>query len=210
MTVARDKLILPREKWFWAGLLLLLLLAGWLYLRGYNASLPFIVHHDEPHHLLAAQHTIDFGHARGVFHEAYPPGTKTLAYLFLKHLKPDGAHHGVMLPALRLIPICAWLLVIVLIALLGRLIAHPLTGLMAVAIWIVNPWVVERARQPAPCMCSITCWTTSARLSRKWMAFRSSTAAATRQAGTTPTRFYWVAISFCACPIAKAAAIFFS
>lgn len=142
--------ILPRSKWWWLGLGLLLLLACWLYLRGYNVSLPYIDHNDEPHHLLAAQHEIDFGHARGVFHEAYPPGIRTLIYLFLKHIKPAEAHHGTMLPALRLFTIAAWMLVIALIALLGALMVHPLTGLLAAAIWIVNPWVVERAHWVLP------------------------------------------------------------
>ena len=145
----RNETIIPREKWFWAGLALLLMLAGWFYLRGYNASLPFFVHGDEPQHVIAAQHIIDFGHEHGV-HDQYPPGTKTLAYLLQKHIKPVEAHHGTMLPALRLITISAWMLVVVLIALLGRLILHPLTGLMGAAIWIVNPWVVERARWLLP------------------------------------------------------------
>lgn len=142
--------ILPREKWWWLGLALLLVLAGWLYLRGYNVSLPYFDHVDEPHHLLAAQHEIDFGHARGVFHEAYPPGMRTLIYLLLKHIKPVDYHHGAVLPALRLITIATWMLSVVLIALLGAKLAHPHTGLMAAAIWIVNPWVVERAHWVLP------------------------------------------------------------
>ena len=142
--------IIPREKLWWLGLLLLLLLAGWLYLRGYNVSLPFIAHVDEPHHLLAAQHLIDDGTARAVFHEAYPPGTSRLIYLFLKHVNSPDDPPGAMLPALRLITIGAWLLVVILIALLGHMLAHPLTGQMAAAIWIVNPWVVERARFVLP------------------------------------------------------------
>ena len=133
----RDEII-PRSPWWWLSLALLLILAGWLYLRGYNVSLPYIDHNDEPHHLLAGQHTIDFGHARGVFHEAYPPGTKTLAYLLLKHIKPVEAHHGTMLPALRLISITAWMLVIVLIALLGTMMVHPLAGLMAATYQLVS------------------------------------------------------------------------
>ncbi len=99
--------IIPRDEWWWVGLALLLLLAAWLYLRGYNVSLPYFANNDEAHHLLAAQHEIDFGHARGVFHEAYPPGIRTLNYLFLKHIKPVEAHHGTMLPALRLVSIGA-------------------------------------------------------------------------------------------------------
>ncbi len=146
---SRNKIV-PASNWWWLGLALLMLLAGWLYLRGYNVSLPYIDHNDEPHHLLAAQHEIDFGHARGVFHEAYPPGIRTLIYLFLKHVKPADAHHGTMLPALRLFTIAAWMLVIALIALLGAMMVHPLTGLLAAAIWIVNPWVVERAHWVLP------------------------------------------------------------
>ncbi len=148
-TASRD-LPIPHQKWWWLGLALLLLLACWLYLRGYNVSLPYIDQNDEPHHLLAAQHEIDFGHARGVFHEAYPPGMRTLNYLFLKHIKPVEAHHSTMLPALRLFTIATWMLAIVMIALLGTMMAHPLTGLMAAAIWIVNPWVVERAHWVLP------------------------------------------------------------
>ncbi len=142
--------IIPRSKWWWLGLALLLILAGWLYLRGYNASLPFINQVDEPYHLLAAQHTIHDGSARGVNYEAYPPGMRTLSYLLLKHIKSPEAHHGTMLPALRLITITAWMLVVVVVALLGSMLSHPLTGLMAAAIWIVNPWVVERARWALP------------------------------------------------------------
>ncbi|MCY4464068.1 MAG: hypothetical protein OXE46_00865 [Chloroflexi bacterium] len=145
-----SKSIFPREKWFWLGLLLLLLLAGWLYLRGYNVSLPFIEHVDEPQHLLAAQHLIDDGTSRAVYHDAAPPGMKTLNYLLLKHIKPPDSPPGMMLPALRLVTIAAWVLVALIIALLGRLVAHPLTGLMAAAIWIVNPWVVERAHFALP------------------------------------------------------------
>ena len=142
--------IIPREKLWWLGLLLLLLLAGWLYLRGYNVSLPFIAHVDEPQHLLAAQHLIDDGTASAVYHDAAPPGMSRLNYLLLKHIKPPDDPPGTMLPALRLTTIAAWMLVVVLIALLGRLVAHPLTGLMAAAIWIVNPWVVERAHFALP------------------------------------------------------------
>lgn len=147
---ADNPFLLPRERWWWLGLCLLLTLAGWLYLRGYNVSLPYIEHHDEAQNLLEAQHIIDFGHARGVFRESYPPGLRTVIYPVLKHIKPADAHHGAMLPPLRLITIGAWMLAAVFVALLGALIAHPLTGLMAAAIWIVNPWVVNRAHFVLP------------------------------------------------------------
>ena len=142
--------IFPRSKWWWLGLAVLLLLASWLYFRGYNVSLPFIEHHDEAQNLLESQHIIDMGHARGVFRESYPPGLRLVTYPVLKHIKAADAHHGTMLPALRLMTIAAWMLAIVLIALLGAMMAQPLTGLMAAAIWIVNPWVVERAHWVLP------------------------------------------------------------
>ena len=142
--------IIPRSKWWWLGLAFLMILAGSLYYRGYDVSLPYIDHVDEPHHLLAAQHLINDGSTRAVGHEAYPPGMSRLNYLLLKHVKPPDAHHGTMLPALRLITVTAWMLTVVVIALLGYLAAHPLTGLMAAAIWIVNPWVVERAHWALP------------------------------------------------------------
>ncbi|MYE25857.1 MAG: hypothetical protein F4X87_01305 [Chloroflexi bacterium] len=136
--------IFPQSKWWWLGLALLLCLAGWLYLRGLHVSLPFIEHLDEAHNMLEAQHIIDAGHARGVTRESYPPGMRSVIYPFLKHLKPDGAHHGTMIAPLRLVTVGAWTFTIIVIALLGAMIAHPMTGLMAAAIWIVNPWVLQR------------------------------------------------------------------
>ena len=113
--ITSERHILPRSKWWWFALALLLLLASWLYLRGYNVSLPYLEHFDETQHLVAAQHIIDFGWQNGK-HEYYPPGAKTLAYLLLKHIKPVHAHHGTMVPALRLITISSWMLVVVMIA----------------------------------------------------------------------------------------------
>ena len=141
----RHNHILPRAKWWWVGLALLLMLAGWLYLRGYNVSLPYMISNGEPQYLVGAQHVIDDGTARAANHESYPPGITALGYFFLKHLKPAGAHHVTMLPTLRLTSICAWMMIPALIALLSARLIHPLAGLMAAAIWIVNPWVVERA-----------------------------------------------------------------
>ncbi len=151
---ANYRAIIPRSRYWWLGLGSILLLACWLYLRGIHLSLPYLVHTDEPIHLRAAQFEIEFGHFRDLptdsHPEGYPPGIVTLNYLFLKHIKPAEADPATILPALRLISIAAWMLVIVIIALLGEMIARPLTGLMAATIWVVNPWVVQRAHFALP------------------------------------------------------------
>ena len=143
--------VLPREKWWWLGLTLLLLLAGWLYYRGYMGSLPFLDHVDEPNHLLSAQHLIDEGSARNpLWYDAYPPGMYRLHYVLLKHLKPPELHFTAVLPVARLITITAWMLAFALTALIGYQMALPLTGLLAAAIYSVGPWVVERAHYALP------------------------------------------------------------
>ena len=49
VNIATRQEILPRAKWWWLALALLLLLAGWLYLCGHIVSLPFVAHDDESH-----------------------------------------------------------------------------------------------------------------------------------------------------------------
>ena len=93
--------ILPRAKWWWLGLTLLLMLAGWL-------------------------------------------------YLLLKHIKPAGAHFYSVLPLARLITIATWMLAFIVVALIGHEMAHPLTGLFAAAIYLVNPWIVGRGHYALP------------------------------------------------------------
>ena len=68
--------IIPRETWWWLGLALLMLLASWLYLRGYNVSLPFIEHSRRSRstcwrrkHIYRHRIMLD-----PYFHDAAPPG----------------------------------------------------------------------------------------------------------------------------------------
>ena len=141
-----NRSILPRSKWWWLGLAILLVLAGWLYLRGYNVSLPYMLPTAEPQYLLGAQHVIDDGTARAVYHDAYPPGITAVGYVALRFLNPPDAHHGAMLPFLRLVTVSCWLLSIALVALLAARLSSEWAGLAAAAIWLANPWVADRAR----------------------------------------------------------------
>ena len=120
--------------------------AAYLYLPGYDASLPYIDNPNEPAFNLAAQTIIDTGSARSIAFDAYPPGIISLNFLLIKYLKADGAHFASVLPTLRLITIAAWLLSVVLIAWIGTSVAGPETGLIAAAIWTVNPWVTGSTR----------------------------------------------------------------
>ena len=138
--------IIPRTRWWWLGLALLILLAAWLYYRGYNASLPYIDNPNEPAFNLAAQTIIDTGSARPISFDAYPPGIISLNYLLIKFFKADGAHFSAILPLLRLITISVWMICVALIALIGIQLARPITGLIAAAIWVVNPWIVGSVR----------------------------------------------------------------
>ena len=105
---------------------------------------------DEPAFNLAAQTIIDSGSARSISFDAYPPGIITLNYLLINYVKPTDVHFAAVLPLLRLMTITVWMLAVVVVALIGAQLARPLTGLMAAAIWVANPWVVERVRFALP------------------------------------------------------------
>ena len=42
------------------------------------------------------------------------------------------------------------MLALIVIALIGHVMAHPLTGLLAAAIYLVNPWIVGRGHYALP------------------------------------------------------------
>ena len=136
----------PRARWWWLVLALLLVLASWLYFPGYDTSLPYIDNPNEPAFNLAAQTIIDTGSARSISFDAYPPGIISLNYLLIKYFKAEDAHFSSVLTVLRLITISVWLCCVVVIALIGTQVARPMTGLIAAAIWITNPWVVAQVR----------------------------------------------------------------
>ena len=64
----------PRRNW-WLALLVILVLAGALRYPGYAFSLPYVDYIDEPNHNLAARMLVDFGSARSIGHDSYPPAS---------------------------------------------------------------------------------------------------------------------------------------
>jgi len=108
----------PARRW-WLTLLVLLVLAGGLRFTGYNFSLPYIDHPDEPNQFLAARLVLDQGTSRSIGKHSYPPGIVALHYLFVRYWQDPSQPPSIVTGPVRLIAISASLLSIALLALLG-------------------------------------------------------------------------------------------
>lgn len=132
----------PRLVW-WLGLILLVVLAAWLRLSGYNFSLPYIDHPDEPAFYLTGLEW------RGLFDNqvyltGYPPLYIWLNIAVQVVLEPFGVRTVAQtVQVLRLISIAFGLLTLVVIALTARRIAGDLAGWIAGAAWTISPLVVQ-------------------------------------------------------------------
>ncbi|MFN8448983.1 MAG: glycosyltransferase family 39 protein [Anaerolineae bacterium] len=138
------KLLPPR--WWWLVLFALILCAGLLRLTGYNFSLPYIDHPDEPNFNIAAQMIIDMGTSKSMHYQGYPPGIVTVNYLFLRFFHDPTTPPGTIIWMIRLLAIATSLALMLVIGLLGALLATPLAGLLAAALWGFNPVAVEFSR----------------------------------------------------------------
>ena len=140
----------PRPLWparhWWLTLLVLLLLAGGLRFTGYNFSLPYIDHPDEPNQFLAARLVLDQGTSRSIGKHSYPPGIVALHYLFVRYWQDPAQPPSIVTGPVRLIAISASLLSIALLALLGYHGAGPPAGLIAAGMASVTPWLVDHSR----------------------------------------------------------------
>ncbi len=134
-----------RTAW-WLALAVLLLIGGTLRFTGYNFSLPYVDHPDEPNFSLAAQMIIDTGTSKPLHYEGYPPGIITLNYLFLRFFHDPTTPPSTVIWMIRLLSITASLVLLVVIALLGRLLTTPSAGLLAALLWAINPTAIEHAR----------------------------------------------------------------
>lgn len=128
------------------ALLLILLLASGLRYVGYNFSLPYIDHPDEPNHNLAAQMIIDWGTAKPLNYHGYPPGIITLNYLFLRFFHDQTLPSSTVIPWVRLTAITVSIGTIIIIGLLAYQLSFPIAGLLAAWLWAICPTIVEHSR----------------------------------------------------------------
>lgn len=147
---SRSSAILPRKPAWWAALGLILLLAGGLYLTGYNFSLPYIDHPDEPAFNLAARMILDQGSARPMSFHAYPPGIISVNYFFVKFFQPEGTPPASVLPLVRLMAIVFGIGAVALVALLAWQAAGEIAGLLAALLWAILPLIVANSRFATP------------------------------------------------------------
>ncbi len=136
---------LSKRGW-WLTLIVILIVAAAFRVTGYNFSLPYIDHPDEPNFNIAAQMIIDSGTSKSLNYQGYPPGIITINYLLLRFLHDPTQPSATVIGWIRLLSIAASLALLVVIALLARQLASPTAGLLAATLWAVNPAAVERAR----------------------------------------------------------------
>jgi riboflavin transporter FmnP len=145
-------------KWWWGVLSLIVLVAAGLRYTGYDFSLPYIDHPDEPAYNLAGRMIIDFGSAKPLGMQGYPPGIITLNYVLLRFFQDPTKPPGSILYLVRLIAITFSVFTVVGIGLLAYRVANPLSGLLAAGLWAVAPIVVEHSRY-ATADPFVTCFT---------------------------------------------------
>ena len=127
-------------------MLAILLVAAGLRYPGYNFSLPYIDHVDEPAYNLAARMVIDFGSAKPLGMHGYPPGIITVHLLLERAFQNPDQPPSTILWLARLLSVTVSLMTILLMGLLGYRVATPLAGLIAAWLWAVSPRVVEHSR----------------------------------------------------------------
>ncbi|MBN1429206.1 MAG: hypothetical protein JXB07_12595 [Anaerolineae bacterium] len=133
--------------WWWVMLAIILLGAGMLRYTGYNFSLPYVEHLDEPALTTAADSILSIGTAKPIHHlDAYPPGIVTLDYFLLRWFHNPTEPPTTILSIVRLLSITATLGIGALIALLGYRVAGPLSGLLASWLWGGGTIIVEYSR----------------------------------------------------------------
>ena len=131
-------------------MLLILLLGAGLRYTGYNFSLPYIDHPDEPNHNLAARMIVDLGTARSLDHDSYAPGIVAVNYFFARYFHDPDTPPSTVLWMVRLVSVTTSVGLLVVLALFGYHLAGPPAGLLATALWAITPTFVSVSRFGIP------------------------------------------------------------
>ena len=140
-----DQPLWPSRKW-WLILSFIVLCGAGLRYTGYNFSLPYLDHVDEPAYNIAGRMILDNGSAKPIGMQGYPPGIIELNYVLVRFFQKPNTPPGSVIGLARLVSITFSVLLIVLIALLGFRVAMPLAGLFAALFWAFSPQIVEFSR----------------------------------------------------------------
>lgn len=133
---------MARTRWFWLILLGVVIAAAVPRLLIYDFSLPYIDHPDEGTSYLEARQWRG-QYELGGGHEGYPPGHIALNYVTQNIVEGIGSG-GIAdsIRAMRLLSVAFNLLTLVVIALLARLMAGDVAGIVAAITWGVSPMVI--------------------------------------------------------------------
>jgi hypothetical protein len=123
-----------------------MLCAAALRYTGYNFSLPYVDHPDEPAYNLAARMIIDFGSPKPLGMQGYPPGIIAVNYVLLRLFHDPATPPSTVIWMVRLIAITFSVMTVPLIALVGFRISTPLAGLFAAALYAVTTELIEFSR----------------------------------------------------------------
>lgn len=135
----------PSLRW-WLALSVIVLAAAALRFTGYNFSLPYVDHPDEPNHAIAGRLWIDNGSAKPIGLQGYPPGIITINYVLQRFFHEPGTPPTTVTGMVRLLAITATLGTLVAVALLAYLMSTPVGGLLAGALYGVTTILVEYGR----------------------------------------------------------------
>ena len=105
-------------RWWWLCLAAILLFAAFVRYTGYNFSLPYIDHPDEPDYVIAARFTFDTGSPKPIGMQGYPPGIIAIYYFIIKWFFPQSDMLNAI-PSVRLLSITVSLFTLIVIALVA-------------------------------------------------------------------------------------------
>lgn len=133
-------------RWWWLALLVIVAMAATLRYTGYDFSLPYVDHPDEPNYNLAADALVRGGRPQDRGMHGYPPGIVLINAVALAISGDRTLPPSHVLPAVRLVSITVSVLTVAIIALLGHRLGSPAGGLFAAWLWAISPPVVEMSR----------------------------------------------------------------